>query len=94
MTGYRLFTMPLLIGGLLLFAAADAIAQDGQRRDPGQFARGAKAWATQCARCHHLRNAKEMSDAQWSVVVSHMRLRANLPGAVARDVEAFLKASN
>ena len=59
-----------------------------------QVARGAKAWANNCARCHSLRDPKELTDEDWAVSVTHMRVRANLPGDVARDIAAFLKASN
>jgi mono/diheme cytochrome c family protein len=65
-----------------------------RKSDPAQFARGAKAWVQQCGRCHALRNVKDQTDGEWSVSVSHMRVRGNIPGQVARDIEAFLKASN
>ncbi|NQU69744.1 MAG: cytochrome c [Rhodospirillales bacterium] len=82
------FALVLSLGG-----AANAAGQ-APRKDPKQFARGAKAWATQCVRCHNLRSPKEMTDKDWSIVMSHMRLRAGLPGQMTRDIEAFLRASN
>lgn len=71
-----------------------ASAQDRKAPDPAQFARGAKAWAQVCSNCHNLRDPKELTDRNWDVTVNHMRLRANIPGQVARDIKAFLKASN
>jgi cytochrome c1 len=62
--------------------------------DPMQFARGAQTWADNCARCHNMRDPKELRDDQWRVVVSHMRVRAGLTGQEARDVLAFLQGSN
>ena len=62
--------------------------------DPMQFARGAQAWADNCGRCHNIRDPKEFSDKDWSLIVMHMRVRANLPGQDAKDIAAFLKASN
>jgi len=62
--------------------------------DPMQVARGAKAWAANCARCHNMKSAQDNSDEEWHVDVTHMRVRANIPGDVARDIEAFLRASN
>ena len=62
--------------------------------DPMQIARGASAWAGNCGRCHNLRDPKEFSDKNWDVIVNHMRAIAPLPGEVARDVKAFLKATN
>ncbi len=62
--------------------------------DPGQFARGAQTWADNCARCHNMRDPKELRDDQWRTVVSHMRVRAGLTGQEARDILAFLQGSN
>ena len=62
--------------------------------DPMQFARGAQTWADNCARCHNMRDPKELRDDQWRVVVSHMRVRGGLTGQEARDVLAFLQGSN
>lgn len=64
------------------------------KSDPMQMARGAKAWAETCNRCHNMRAPKELSDEEWDVSATHMRVRANLPGDVVRDIIAFLQASN
>lgn len=75
-------------------SAIYAVADEPVKKDPMQFARGAKAWAKTCARCHNMKSAADNSDEIWKTSVSHMRVRANIPGNVARDIEAFLKASN
>ncbi len=62
--------------------------------DPLQFARGAKAWADTCARCHNMRDAKSLRDDQWRPAIAHMRVRAGLTGKEADDVLAFLQQSN
>jgi cytochrome c5 len=62
--------------------------------DMTAFARGAKAWADNCNRCHNLIDPKRLSDGRWSVVTTHMRLRAGLDGQLANDVRVFLQASN
>jgi cytochrome c1 len=79
------------LAGLSILPAS--AAQD-KKRDPAQFARGAKAWADTCSRCHNLRNVKDQTDSEWGLSVAHMRVRGNIPGQVARDIEAFLRASN
>lgn len=56
--------------------------------------RGATAWAENCSACHNLRSPAELDDTQWRVAATHMRVRANLPGNVTRDIIAFLQASN
>ncbi len=62
--------------------------------DMAAFARGAKAWANTCARCHGMRDPKDLTDRQWKVVTTHMRLRAGLDGQDIRDITVFLQASN
>ena len=44
-------------------------APDVSQPDPMQFARGARTWADNCARCHNMRDPKELRDDQWRVVV-------------------------
>ena len=60
----------------------------------GDFIKGALAWANNCTRCHNPRDARELRDDQWVVVVSHMRVRAGLTGQEARDILKFLQESN
>jgi cytochrome c5 len=55
---------------------------------------GAQLWGETCARCHNYRPPQYYSDAQWDLIVHHMRLRANLTGAEAREITKFLQASN
>lgn len=81
------------IAPLALLAATVAKAAEPQP-DPAAFARGARAWAEQCARCHNIRDPKELRDDQWRVVVTHMRVRAGLTGEQTRDILRFLQESN
>lgn len=62
--------------------------------DMAAFARGAKAWGDNCARCHAMRDPKEATDRQWKVIATHMRLRAGLDGQQVRDINVFLQGSN
>jgi len=62
--------------------------------DMAAFARGAKAWGDNCSRCHNMRDPKELSDRQWKVVMTHMRVRAGLDGRQVRDITVFLQGSN
>jgi hypothetical protein len=55
---------------------------------------GVQLWSDNCMRCHNGRPPEEFSDAQWDVIVHHMRLRANLTGEEAREIVKFLQASN
>ncbi len=84
--------------GAILAISGTALAQSTDQEqtasDPMQIARGAQSWADNCGRCHNIRAPKELTDEDWEVSVMHMRVRANLPGNVARDIAEFLKQSN
>lgn len=86
----------LLVAGLFIVMSAVAQQSNAQNAevDRAAFARGAKAWAENCGRCHNIRSASELNDIDWRVSVTHMRVRANIPGDVARDIITFLQASN
>ncbi len=86
--------MAMVVAVSVGLLAGPAAAAERKSPDPAQIARGAKAWVNQCTRCHNLRNVKDQTDGEWTVSVTHMRVRGNIPGQVARDIEAFLKASN
>lgn len=88
-TGPAAIVALALSGGGVLAAVEDDVAAD-----PMIFARGAQAWANNCARCHNMRDAKELRDDQWHVVVVHMRLRAGLTASESRDIVRFLQESN
>lgn len=80
-------------------AAADVPPGDpspvpAPKLDMTVFARGAKAWADNCARCHDMINPKDHSDGQWKVVSTHMRVRAGLGAQQTRDITLFLQRSN
>lgn len=76
------------------FAFGQQTQADAAKPDPLAFARGARLWAQQCARCHEMRDPKELRDDQWKPVVTHMQIRAGLSGAQARDILLFLQGSN
>lgn len=89
-----------LVAGTLLFTAAAAMSDRQEApvaapaADSAAVSRGARAWADNCGECHNLRSPQDLPDSQASVAVSHMRVRARLPGGIARDILAFLQASN
>lgn len=55
---------------------------------------GARVYGSTCGRCHNPRSPLEYSDRHWTVIINHMRVRANLTGGQVRNVVAFLQASN
>lgn len=85
------------VGIALALSVGVVQAQDesaGVSADPMAFVRGAQAWGNTCARCHGMRDAKEFDDAQWQVIMTHMRARAGLTGSDSRDILLFLQQSN
>jgi cytochrome c5 len=55
---------------------------------------GAQLWAQNCGHCHNIRTPTFYSDAQWEVVVLHMRVRANLTADEHKQILAFLKSAH
>jgi hypothetical protein len=54
---------------------------------------GEELWSNNCLRCHNIRPPTMYSDAQWEVIVHHMRLRANITGQEQRAIVEFLKSA-
>lgn len=83
--------------GSILFLLASLLSMPLFADDfppPGDLAKGAKAWAENCNRCHNIRNSVELSDDQWITTSFHMRVRAGLTGQETRDILTFLQATN
>jgi hypothetical protein len=53
---------------------------------------GAELWAMNCSRCHMARSPGEFTAAQWQTILTHMRVRANLPAAQVREIQKFMQA--
>jgi hypothetical protein len=54
-------------------------------------ASGAVLYAIHCNRCHPERYATEFTAAHWQDIMIHMRVRANLPAAQAREILKYLQ---
>lgn len=80
-------TIMILAAGLL------AWSNTPMAQSPGDPLKGAEKWAENCARCHNMRNPGEFEARRWQPIVTHMRVRAGLPGQDARDILAFLQGS-
>lgn len=55
---------------------------------------GAELWGHNCGHCHNIRSPSSYSDAQWEVVMLHMRVRANLTPDEHKKILAFLKSAH
>jgi cytochrome c5 len=54
---------------------------------------GEELWSNNCMRCHNIRPPTMYNNAQWDVIVHHMRIRANITGQEQRAIVEFLKSS-
>lgn len=55
---------------------------------------GAQLWAENCLSCHNVRSPSQYSDADWDLVMQHMRVRANLSATDTETITKFLKSAN
>jgi len=78
---------------LVLTTSSVAMSEPGEPPS-GDPVRGAKYYSDNCGRCHNLRGPMEHRDRDWSIIITHMRITAGLPGQQARDIYAFMAASN
>lgn len=70
---------------LILMAMQPSVHANGVGADEG-----AKIYNQNCGRCHNPRAVQEFTEAEWSVIMPHMRERAQLTGGEARAIEMFL----
>ena len=91
----RKSAFPFLPAAIAASALMVALLPPAARADGNDdHGNGAKAWSESCGRCHNKRSPEKFSDAQWEVIVQHMRVRANLTGSEARAIVDFLKSAN
>ena len=68
-----------------------AAGADGGKADQPKALTGADLYAIHCNRCHAERYPTEWTSAQWKTLMTHMRVRANLPAAQAKKVLKYLQ---
>ena len=85
----------VLVGALLVTSPAAETNSTGRAAAPKQLPKkakreltGAELYAIHCNRFHPERYAPERTDVQWKTILTHMRVRVNLP---ARQAQAILK---
>ena len=55
---------------------------------------GAQIWAESCIRCHNTASPATLSDVEWGIAVTHMKLRAQLTQVEAEKVLEFMQSAN
>ncbi len=89
-----LVALALLGACLIGLGLTPAHAEPEKKADPKTAPKkltGAELYAINCNRCHPERYATEFTSAQWQTIMLHMRVRANLPAAQAKEILKFLK---
>ena len=89
----RSLILPAL-GIVMIGVATGCATSSASKRAAANEPDGAKLWAQNCIRCHNGRPPSEFSNAQWDVVMLHMRIRAGLAAEDARAIHEFLQTAN
>jgi len=71
--------------------AAPAAPAAPQKPAESSSLSGATLYAINCSRCHQERYPTEFTVAHWRNIMIHMRVRANLPAAQAREILKYLE---
>jgi len=77
------FVVAAMFIGMIFVAAVSAKSLDG-----------AQVFRDNCTKCHSERSPMEKTDAEWNIVVLHMRTIAGLTAKESKAVLKFLKANN
>lgn len=86
----------LAVLGVLIYALSILIVNAGPQTAPEKPAEsnslsGATLYAINCSRCHQERYPTEFTSAHWKSIMIHMRVRANLPPAQAKEILKYLQ---
>jgi hypothetical protein len=102
-SGLALLAAAVYCATLLLAFGADTQPPDSKSKDstakespaPAKPEKkkltGAELYALHCNRCHPERYPTEWNPAQWKTIMLHMRVRANLPAAQAKEILKYLQ---
>jgi len=74
-----------------LIAAVSISWADADKKPAPKKLTGQELYAINCNRCHAERYATERTPAQWRTIVTHMRVRANLPADQAKAILKYLQ---
>jgi len=86
--GIALALVCVCLGAVLAYAQPEKKME--KKAEPKKLT-GAELYAIHCARCHPERYATEYTSAQWKTLMLHMRVRANLPAAQAKEILKYLQ---
>ena len=67
------------------------IQADEPKPEAAKKLTGAELYAINCNRCHQERYPTEFTSAQWQTLITHMRVRANLPAKQVKEIVKYMK---
>ncbi len=99
--GITIAALVVLAGGVAM-ATADNEARTSEMTEEADTGDGvtepaldgAKVYAWNCGSCHSERWPKERNDADWKMIMTHMRVRANLTADQTAAVLSYLQENN
>jgi mono/diheme cytochrome c family protein len=68
-----------------------AFAANGDAKPAKKKLTGQELYAINCNRCHAERYATERTPGQWKTLMLHMRTRAQIPAAQAKEILKYLQ---
>ncbi len=78
--------------GIITTVRADDAKPSAKQPEPAKKKlTGAELYAVNCNRCHPERYPTEFNSGQWQTLMTHMRVRANLPAKQAKEILKYLK---
>ena len=99
-SGPRPGILPALLASVI-FASSIAFVIAGDSKTPAaqtsdskpvkKKLTGAELYQINCNRCHAERYPTEFTSAQWKTLITHMRVRAGIPAAQAREILKYLQ---
>jgi len=84
-------TYPSLYAGGDGKATTNAATTAANTPAQAQKLSGEDLYAINCNRCHAERSPREWTPSQWKTLMTHMRVRANLPADQAREILKYMQ---
>jgi len=88
---FRVGVSLAVVTTIAYLVASVAIAKDEDAKPAKKKLTGQELYAINCNRCHAERYATERTPAQWKTIMLHMRTRAQIPAAQAKEILKYLQ---
>jgi len=90
MNRFQLFSTLAGVAAISVVVVSLAFADTGEKPAAKKLT-GQELYAINCGRCHSERYATERTPAQWKTLMLHMRTRAQIPAAQAKEILKYLQ---